>query len=87
METVRIIVKRIDLAFRADSSIQSISAVGSTAQEAAENARLLSLAAFGSGTHPSRILVQFDGPACGFVQSIHKPISLADVFEDGQRSA
>jgi hypothetical protein len=67
----------------AESRALEITALGSSTEEAAENARLMAIALFAKGPRPSSLIVRFDEPGLHTIlmQRIYERVSLAPLSE------
>ena len=87
MDPLRIHVMPLGRGYLAESRIPAVTALGASAEEAAENGRLMAIAvfdAFGSRAHPSTLIVRIDeqGRSAIAMQSIDKPFSLASAGKE-----
>jgi hypothetical protein len=85
MDSLRLNVTPRNIGYVAESLIPEVSAEGSSAQEAAENARLVALALYPKGARPDVLIVCVKEPgACTIImQSINKALSLAPQADAG----
>lgn len=82
MGPLRIHVMPLGRGYLAESRVPAVTALGASAEEAAENGRLMAMAvfnAFRSCAHPATLIVRIDerGRSAIAMQSIDKPFSLA----------
>jgi hypothetical protein len=82
MGPLRVRVVPLGKGYIAESSAPLITALGSSAEEAAERARLMAIEAlqtYGSHSYPDTLIVRIDEPGRSAIamQSMHAPFSLA----------
>jgi len=87
MDPFRVRVTPLGKGYMAESRDPVVTAMGASAEEAAENARLMAmdlLKAFASRSYPSTLIVRIDEPGHSAIamQSMDKPFSLEEAGKE-----